>query len=55
MPVLPSPHRVCVALFGFLNRWNDGLGTTLEAEPLTFGNTHLGDSGWQSGMHDPKK
>lgn len=44
-----------VAMFGFLNRWNDSLGTTLEAEPLTFGKTHLGDSGWQSGMHDPEK
>jgi uncharacterized peroxidase-related enzyme len=40
-----------VALFGFLNRWNDTLATQLEDDPRDFGQTHLGQSGWQTGKH----
>lgn len=40
-----------VALFGFLNRWNDSLATDLEAAPIAFGDAHLGASGWTAGKH----
>ena len=40
-----------VALFGFLNRWNDTFGTPLEAEPLQFAEKHLAKSGWNIGKH----
>jgi len=40
-----------IALFGFLNRWNDTMATTLEASPLAFGREHLGASGWDPGRH----
>lgn len=36
-----------IALFGFLNRWNDTLGTDLEDIPLSFGDEHLREGGWQ--------
>lgn len=39
------------ALFGWLNRWNDTMATTLEAEPLTWSRTHLGAHGWEPGKH----
>lgn len=39
------------ALFGWLNRWNDTMATTLEAEPLTWARTHLGAHAWESGKH----
>lgn len=42
-----------IGLFGFFNRWNDSLATTLEAEPLAIGNEHLGP-GWTAGKHTPK-
>ncbi len=41
-----------VSLFGFLNRWNDSLGTDLEDSPLAFAEAHLArGSGWQAGKH----
>jgi uncharacterized peroxidase-related enzyme len=40
-----------VALFGYLNRWNDSMGTTLEAPATESGHTHLGDFGWEVGKH----
>lgn len=40
-----------VGLFGFFNRWNDSMATTLEAEPLTIGREHLGATGWDAGKH----
>lgn len=40
-----------IAMFGFLNRWNDTIGTTLEEEPLLVGETHLGARGWTPGKH----
>lgn len=40
-----------IALFGFLNRWNDTFATPLEDEPLHFGETHLASQGWDAGKH----
>ncbi|MFU8816427.1 MAG: carboxymuconolactone decarboxylase family protein [Pseudomonadales bacterium] len=40
-----------VALFGFLNRWNDTMATQLEAAPLDFAEGALGGIGWDSGKH----
>jgi uncharacterized peroxidase-related enzyme len=40
-----------IALFGFLNRWNDTFATPLEDEPLHFGETHLAKEGWDPGKH----
>lgn len=40
-----------IALFGFLNRWNDTLATTLEDEPAAFASNHLIDKGWEAGKH----
>jgi len=38
-----------VSLFGFLNRWNDTMATTLEAGPREFAGQTL--SGWEPGKH----
>ena len=40
-----------VALYGFLNRWNDSVATSLEAKPQAFGASHLQASGWEAGKH----
>jgi len=40
-----------IAIFGFLNRWNDTFATPLEDEPLQFGETHLAAHGWSVGKH----
>ncbi len=40
-----------IAAFGFLNRWNDTLGTTLEDSPLAFAEASLRASGWSAGKH----
>ncbi|MFL6973141.1 MAG: carboxymuconolactone decarboxylase family protein [Xanthobacteraceae bacterium] len=40
-----------IAMFGFLNRWNDTLATPLEDEPLEFGEAHLAAHGWDAGKH----
>jgi uncharacterized peroxidase-related enzyme len=40
-----------VAMFGFLNRWNDTLATPLEGIPLDFGEKHLARQGWNAGKH----
>jgi len=40
-----------VALYGFLNRWNDSLGTQLEDEPMLFVRQALSKSGWEPGKH----
>ncbi len=40
-----------IALFGFLNRWNDTMGTTLEPEAVAFAEKHLAKSGWEIGKH----
>jgi len=43
-----------VALFGFLNRWNDSMATRLEAPAERAARQHLGDRGWQPGKHQPR-
>lgn len=40
-----------VALFGFLNRWNDSMATPLEAEAQEVGDQFLADHGWSKGKH----
>ena len=40
-----------VAVFGFLNRWNDTMATELEALPIKYGDDHLAQSGWSVGKH----
>lgn len=44
-----------VALFGFLNRWNDTLATTLEDSPIAFAQAHLEKTGWDAGNHSGRK
>jgi uncharacterized peroxidase-related enzyme len=38
-----------IALFGFLNRWNDTMATPLEAEPIEIGERFLAKRGWSPG------
>lgn len=40
-----------VAVFGFLNRWNDTMGTPLEQEPIHVGEKYLASHGWRVGKH----
>ena len=40
-----------IALFGFLNRWNDTFATPLEDEALALGERHLAPHGWDAGRH----
>lgn len=40
-----------VSLFGFLNRWNDSMGTTLESGAEEAGDRHLAGRGWTRGKH----
>ena len=40
-----------VAVFGFLNRWNDTMGTPLEEEPIEVGRKYLAARGWSAGKH----
>lgn len=40
-----------IALFGWLNRWNDTLATELESEPLAFARGALEVRGWEPGPH----
>ena len=41
-----------IAAFGFLNRWNDTLATTLEGSPRAFAQANLGKAGWALGKHE---
>ena len=40
-----------VALFGYLNRWNDSMGSALEDLPVAAAKAHLGATGWSVGKH----
>lgn len=40
-----------VALFGYLNRWNDSMATELEEPPAKVARKTIGASGWQAGKH----
>jgi uncharacterized peroxidase-related enzyme len=40
-----------IAMFGFLNRWNDSMGTTLEPIGIAAGEKNLTAEGWNVGKH----
>jgi uncharacterized peroxidase-related enzyme len=40
-----------IALFGFLNRWNDTLATDLETKPFELASAVIGPAGWEPGKH----
>ena len=42
-----------VAMFAFLNRWNDTMGTPLEMPAAEVAKKALGDQGWNAGRHAP--
>jgi uncharacterized peroxidase-related enzyme len=40
-----------VALFGYLNRWNDSMGTTIESGAIESGEKFLTEHKWTGGKH----
>jgi uncharacterized peroxidase-related enzyme len=40
-----------IALFGFLNRWNDSMATALEPAAVDIAQQHLAAGGWSAGKH----
>lgn len=40
-----------IALFGYLNRWNDSMGTQLESPAIESGEKYLSRKGWTTGKH----
>ncbi len=40
-----------VALFGYLNRWNDSMATSIEPGAVESGEKHLAAIGWTPGKH----
>ncbi len=40
-----------ISLFGYLNRWNDSMGTSLEDGATESGEKYLGKVGWNKGKH----
>ena len=40
-----------IALFGFLNRWNDSVATTIEEGAAAAGERRLAEDGWSRGKH----
>lgn len=41
-----------IALFGYLNRWNDSMGTQLEDPAADHAKELLGEKGWSRGKHE---
>jgi uncharacterized peroxidase-related enzyme len=41
-----------IALFGFLNRWNDTMATDLEEHPARIAQRTIAPLGWSAGKHD---
>lgn len=41
-----------LALFGYLNRWNDTMATELEEYPKEVATELIGSKGWSAGKHD---
>jgi len=41
-----------ISLFGYLNRWNDTMATTLEAVPAAAASEMLSERGWDVGKHE---
>ncbi len=44
-----------ISLFGYLNRWNDSMGTSIEDGAVESGNQYLGKHGFEVGKHDGSK
>lgn len=40
-----------ISLFGYLNRWNDSMATTLEDDGIASGDQWLAGRGWSKGKH----
>ena len=40
-----------ISLFGYLNRWNDSMGTSIEDGAVESGNQYLAKHGWEKGKH----
>ena len=40
-----------IALFGYLNRWNDTMATALEPLPMQVAERTIGAAGWEPGKH----
>jgi len=40
-----------IALFGYLNRWNDSMGTSIEPGAVESGEKYLSKYGWEKGKH----
>ena len=40
-----------IALFGYLNRWNDTMATALEAPAVAVAERTIGPRGWEAGKH----
>lgn len=40
-----------IALFGYLNRWNDTMATTLETRAVEVAERAIGSVGWAAGKH----
>jgi len=40
-----------ISLFGYLNRWNDSMGTSIEEGAVESGELYLGKHGWEKGKH----
>ncbi|WP_372975256.1 carboxymuconolactone decarboxylase family protein [Muriicola sp.] len=40
-----------ISLFGYLNRWNDSMGTTIESGAVESAEQYLGKHGWEKGKH----
>ena len=41
-----------ISLFGYLNRWNDSMGTSIETGAVESADQYLGKHGWEKGKHD---
>jgi len=41
-----------IALFGYLNRWNDTMATDLERHPQRVAEAVIGSTGWNPGKHN---
>lgn len=40
-----------ISLFGYLNRWNDSMATTIEEGAVESGHKYLDKYGWEKGKH----
>lgn len=40
-----------ISLFGYLNRWNDSMGTSIEEGAVESGEKYLRKHGWEKGKH----